>query len=289
MQKIMKPLVLLGTAAIVMACSLSLSQQQDATPSLVPTASQPPATDTDTAIVGTDTAVPQPTATPVRPAVPVSYENVSLNIPAGLAAGTTNTTVTDTEFPYINPGAGPMPQHTKIVLNDYVIEDTVLQPQILVFPAKDYAGYTDLTQKTVAALQGLKFTPGQPVPEGLPVGVLSAQVHPVTFGHGRGLAYLTQFDQAPLPINNRELIYYFHGLTADGSKYVEVILPVQAKFLPEDENPFSSLPSDGVPFTMENIQAYYQAVTAKLNATLTNKFTPPLSTLDALVQSITTH
>ncbi len=70
MQKIMKPLLLLSTAAIVMACSLSLSQQQDATPSSVPTASLAPATDTAPAVVGTDTAVPEPTATPVRGAVP---------------------------------------------------------------------------------------------------------------------------------------------------------------------------------------------------------------------------
>jgi hypothetical protein len=233
--------------------------------------------------------VPEATGTPVRGVLPVSYNNVKLSVPAGLSTGTTNSTGTDTEFPFTNPSSGPMPEHTKIVLNDYPLQDTLLEPEIMVFAAQDYAAYTDLTQQTVSVLKGLKFTPGQSVPSGLPVGALSAQVHPVSFGDGRGLAYLTQFDQTPLPINNRELIYYFHGLTTDGSKYVEVILPVQSEFLAPDENPYSALPSGGVPFKMDQIQAYYDAVAAKLNTALSKQFAPTLPTLDALVQSISTH
>ena len=39
-------------------------------------------------------------------------------------------------------------------------------------------------------------------------------------------------------------------------------------------------------FEMNELQIYFDAVTEKLNATTSEKFTPSLATLDALVQSI---
>jgi len=81
------------------------------------------------------------------------------------------------------------------------------------------------------------------------------------------------------------LFYYFHGITNDGNYYVQVVLPIQAPFLAPDNNPNSPLPQNGIPFHGD--QSYFSAVEQQLNATPPNQFSPSLSSLDALVQSIT--
>jgi hypothetical protein len=67
---------------------------------------------------------------------------------------------------------------------------------------------------------------------------------------------------------------------------VEAILPLQAVFLAPDEDPSSPLPPGGIPFNMYDPGTYYQDVANRLNATPPDGFTPSLSTLDALIQSI---
>jgi hypothetical protein len=150
-----------------------------------------------------------------------------------------------------------------------------------------------LTASIVAALQNLQYTSGQPLPAGLPDGVFTAQAQPIQFQNGRGLRYLTQFDQSPLPVNNREMFYYFHGLTSDGQFYIQAILPLHSSLLVADEEPTSITPPDGVQFDWTDIMngydampAYLEAVTRKLDAADSNSFSPTLPMLDALIQSI---
>ncbi len=243
---------------------------------------------TTTPVLPTDTAMPQATGTAATvPGTQVSYGGVSFTIPGGIGSGTVNTTTTEVEFPYTNPSNGEMPQHVKMVINSYPILGTSLQPQVIVFPAADYAQYGPVTGQVVSALQAMQFMDGQPLPAGFPDGPFSAHVGALPFAGGRGIRYLTQFDQAPLPVNNLELIYYFHGLTSDGKSYVQVILPVQAAFLAPDNNSGSTVPQGGIPFDMNNLDTYFQSISDKLNATPPGDFTPSLDTLDALVQSIT--
>ena len=225
------------------------------------------------------------TATPATQGASVSYNQVSFIIPHGLANGTTNTITTGIEFPYINPSAGDMPQHIKIVLDGYPIPGTSLDPQITVFKSSEYAQYADLTQQTISALQNLQYAQGQPLPGGLPSGQFDAQGQAVNFADGHGIRYLTQFDESPLPVNNHELIYYFHGLTNDSQYYVQAILPLQASFLALDENPNSPLPANGIPFHAD--PSYFNTIAQQLNTTPPNQFSPSLTSLDALVQSIT--
>jgi hypothetical protein len=254
---------------------------------VLPTAAAPTA-GVSTIVAATLQAMTPPVQTsPAAPAgLSVTYSNVSLVLPPGLASGTTNSTTTDVEFPYVNPSGGPMPQHTKIILNGYPLQGTMFEPQITVYRATEYAQYGPLTQNIVSALQGLQYSPGQPLPKGLLAGVLDAKTQALDFANGHGLRFLTQFDQAPLPVNNHELFYYFQGLTTDGSDYVQVILPLQAPFLAPDDNPASALPPGGVPFDMNGLQIYFDAVAENLNATAPEQFTPSLAALDALVQSI---
>ena len=206
----------------------------------------------------TSIATPTITASPVPQGLSVTYTNLNLLIPPGLASGTTNATTTGVEFPYINPSFGNMPQHTKIILNGYPIQGASLQPQILVFRAEEYSRYGNGNQQFISGLRSVHYQHGQPLPQGLPAGPFSADVQSLNFINGNGIRYLTQFDESPLPVNNHELIYYFHGISNDGSYYVQAILPVQAPFLAPDENPNSPLPRNGIPFHSD--QPYFNAI-----------------------------
>ncbi len=265
-----------------------------------PAATETPAIATPTQTPPTFTAIPTftgtgaPASTPASPVTftpgpagaAIGYGNVTLVLPDSLGSDTVNTTSTEVEFPYVNPSNGDMPQHVRLEITGYPVQGTVLQPQIMVFPAAKYAAYTDFTRQIIMTLQTMQYYDGQPLPAGLPDGPFNAHVGSVRFAGGHGIRYLTQFDQAVLPINNKELIYYFHGLTDDGTYYVEAVLPVQAAFLAPDENPASPLPANGIPFSMDNLDSYFQQIADKLNATPPDDFTPSLSALDALIQSI---
>ena len=236
-------------------------------------------------------AAPPPTATPSG--APVSSNGITFVIPTGLAVSASANSTSAVELPYINPSFGDMPQHTVFDLDNYAVQGTQYQPQVMVFRAAEYAQYTELTASIIAALQNLQYSAGQPLPESLPNGVFIAQAQPIQFQNGKGLRYLTQFDQSPLPVNNREMFYYFHGLTSDGQFYVQAILPLHSSLLVADEEPTSITPPDGVQFDWTDIMngydampAYLEAVTQKLSAADPNSFTPTLSMLDALIQSI---
>jgi hypothetical protein len=292
MNKLWKFVLVSATMVIILACNL---------PSAAPTPTSQPnvativagtlqaATDaaaTSAAqITSTPTITPTATASPTPQALAVNYANIQLAIPSNLANGTTDVTTTDIEPPYINPSAGQMPQHTKIILNGYPVQGASWQPQIIVFNAGQYARYTDSTQHIISGLRSMHYQHGQPLPEGLPSGQFNADVQSINFANGNGIRYLTQFDESPLPANNRELFYYFHGITNDGNYYVQVVLPIQAPFLASDNNPNSPLPRNGIPFHGD--QSYFNAIEQQLNATPPNQFSPSLTSLDALVQSIT--
>ena len=292
MNKSQKAILIFGTMVLILACNFpSAAITPTSEPNIATIVANSLQAATDAAgtsaaqITSTPTITPTATASPTPQALAVSYGNVQLAIPSNLASGTTNVTATDIESPYINPSAGQMPQHAKIILNGYPIQGASWQPQIIVFNAGQYARYTDLTQHIISSLRTMHYQHGQPLPQGLPAGPFNAAVQSVNFVNGNGIRYLTQFDQSPLPVNNRELFYYFHGITNNGTYYVQVILPVQAPFLAPDENPNSPLPRNGIPFHGD--QSYFNAIAQQLNTTPPSQFSPSLTSLDALVQSIT--
>ncbi|MGA7193703.1 MAG: hypothetical protein WBW94_08740 [Anaerolineales bacterium] len=289
MNRLGKFVLIFSTIGIILACNY---------PSAAPTPTSQPNVATivastlqvvtavaQTSAAQTPAITPTATASPTPQALPVSYVNINLLIPSNLANNTTNVTTTDIEPPYINPSAGQMPQHTKIILNGYPVQGASWQPQILVFRADQYAHYGNGNQQFISGLRNLHYQHGQSLPGNLPSGQFNADIQSVNFVNGTGIRYLTQFDESPLPANNRELFYYFHGITNDGNYYVQVILPVQAPFLAPDENPNSPLPRNGIPFHSD--QSYFNAIAQQLNATPPDQFSPSLTSLDALIQSIT--
>ena len=113
--------------------------------------------------------------------------------------------------------------------------------------------------------------------------VMHAQVQYIDFKNGVGVRYLTQFDQAILPINNHELHYTFQGLTADGKYYVAAVLPVNLPVLPEDESVDLNNPPQNF---VEDFPKYLSDTVAMLNGQSPGAFTPDLSQLDAMIESI---
>ena len=297
MRTVRTAVLVLTSAVVILACDVSSLPLPNlsSTATFVP----PPPAATDTPVLA-PTATPTPVVaepSPTFTAIPpigspevmgrsVDYRNLRFVIPDGLSTDTTSSYVTDVELPYINPSNGPMPEHIKVMINGYPIQGATLQPQVHVFPVSLYAKYSDLTQQMMSTLENSQFLDGQPLPAGLPEGPFDAHVASVEFANGRGIRYLTQFDEAALPANNREMIYYFQGITLKADYYVQVILPVQAPFLAANGDPNSPVPAGGIPFNMDDLGAYFQAVSDKLNATPPDQFNPPLAVLDALVRSI---
>ena len=110
---------------------------------------------------------------------------------------------------------------------------------------------------------------------------MHANIQYLDFKNGKGLRYLTQFDQAPLPINNNELFYTYQGLTDDGKYYVAAVLPVNHPSLPADQKVTGNEPPE---FTSD-FPKYVANVASNLNTQAANTFTPDLTKLDAMMSS----
>jgi hypothetical protein len=115
-----------------------------------------------------------------------------------------------------------------------------------------------------------------------------AQEKFLSFKNGTGIRFVTQYDQAPLPINNTSMFYTFQGLTTDGEYYVSVNMPVNLDYLPADDKPNSPTPSNGIPFDWENIENFptYLTIAVERISQPDNTFQPQLEVLDEMITSI---
>ncbi len=256
-----------------------------------PSAAQPPAA---TQAVPTSPAATTPPTQNAPQGTKVSFENVSLIIPTGLGTGANTVKNNDAEMPpFVNPSNGPMPQHIVITINGYPLPR---EARIAIFKASEYAGYTDFTQNVISELQSFNFQSSGSIPQDLG-STFQAQAGSVAIPNGHGLRYITQIMEAAVPISNDQTYYYYQGMTNDKMYFVMAVLPINAAFLAPTGDSNAALPSGGIQFppfsnpnaTSNDINAYYDSVTQKMNTPAPNDFTPPLTTLDALIQSITVN
>jgi hypothetical protein len=264
-----------------------------------------PATQTQVDQVGTIvattmqafTAAPsQSVSTPIpnqTDGIPISYENVSFVVPNGMASRANTETMTSVDT---NSGAPweIAPTHLRFTLTGYQLQGKFFEPQIYVYPADEYAQVNSVASEQIERLK--RALAGSPLlKETLPnvpffnaEHIIAANIQLLKFQSGSGVRELTQYDQYPAPINNHELFYHFEGLTSDGKYYIIAILPITAPILAEDEKPESSVPTGGIPVPPNTgpTDVYYFSVTEKLNSLTPDSFTPPLSALESLIQSI---
>lgn len=227
---------------------------------------------------------------------PVSLDTISFVIPTGIANSVQMEVVGAVPPSEGMPWWEIHPPYVKYPLQGYLLTNTFHDPIIYVYPADEFIQMSEGVGLGISTLKNIISSPEQTLPEELPFlptfnadQVFYSNHQILEFQNGKGVRYLTQFDQAPFPINNHELFYTFQGITNDGKYYVSAVLPVHASFLVEYGSPEYPLPADGIPFdwdNYENTPAYIEAVKQKLNSTDSNSFTPSLSTLDTMIQSI---
>ena len=249
-----------------------------------------PASTTPTSVSVTGTPIATPTNVLIHGNV-VTLNNVSLTIPEELArdALTEMVSATTDGAPWEFSSA-----YQKITLTGYPLEDKFHEPQILVFPADEYAQVNSIAAEQIDRLKKI-LAGSPPLKETLPripffnaEMQIAANVQIIPFQSGSGVRHLTQYAQYLAPINNHELIYQFTGLTADEKYFIIAVLPITAPILAADEKPDASVPTEGVPIPTDvgPNDTYYASITEKLVSLDSDSYTPSLNTLDTLIQSI---
>ena len=243
-------------------------------------------------------AAPPPTSTQPVDGMAVSFQRFSLVLPNGLA-----TNVLTGSVPAVNETEGPMvnaPEHVKFEFDNYAIPSTFHDPQILIYPAQEYAAMNDRAAANIAKLQAILNGTAAADADNLPhisifnaAQVFAAQIQTVKFANGSGVRYLTEYAQYVATVNNNDMFYCFQGLTSDGKYYILAILPASHPLLAYDANPETVIPEGGIPFPgydntdASAFDAYYDSVVALLNQQAANSFMPALVSLDKLIESIT--
>ena len=126
--------------------------------------------------------------------------------------------------------------------------------------------------------------------------LMQSQIRQLSFQNGSGFRGVVSRGQDGYWVNNESIVYDFHGLTDDGNYYVRVQIPVDWAYLIDsydlesNTNEDAILPDNLVPDSPDdnraNMMAYNQALEPLLDVAPDKEFTPDLSLLDALVQSI---
>ncbi|MCQ3939074.1 MAG: hypothetical protein DPW18_18825 [Chloroflexi bacterium] len=274
-----------GLAIVTLACG-----------ALAPTAA-PEQPGVETIVAATLTAIASQTLPDsTQPSgIPVSASGKGFTIPQGLAAGATPISISASLDPQ-TPIWEIYPAYIEFDLEGYPLQGTFFQPKIFIYPAGEFEQVNEGAAQIIGELRALLANPGAPLPANLPFlplfnagQVFHSNEKFLSFQNGSGIRYLTQFGQDISPVNNHSLFYTFQGLTNDGAYYISAILPVNAAFLVEFPSPEYPVPEGGIPFDWENYeaaQAYFDAVTQKLNTTPDDAFSPSIQSLDALIQSL---
>ncbi|NUM48330.1 MAG: hypothetical protein HUU38_26785 [Anaerolineales bacterium] len=278
---------------VALACSQSSALP---TPTTEPIPQTIP-TDLPTALPAVPTTEPTPTADPF-PGTPITFGNVTLVIPPGLATGILGTEIPAASGENVAPWE-IAPAHIQLTLEGYALQDKFHQPRLFIYPAEAYAALDEGVANNLAFIKGVCCRASNvPDPASLPhipffnAGqVFAANIQLVPFQNGSGVRFLTEYAQYFATVNNTDLFYHYQGLTEDGQYYILVILPVTAPLLAADANPESAVPAGGVPhpsFDDPNADwaGYYTNIAALLDTTAPNLFGPTLAQLDALIRSI---
>jgi hypothetical protein len=183
-----------------------------------------------------------------------------------------------------------VPTYTRMELINYPISPSFHEPQISIFPVAAYLEANEEAEYRIDQLQRMlderPADPAQPYPF-LPVWnagqSIALQLEYLEFNGGMGVRYLSQYGQAAWPINNQDLFYTLQGLTADGEFYISAVLPVNHPDLPSDGDSYIGEEYEAF---IENYEIYLVDIEQQLEASTTKAFSPSLSALDAVVQTL---
>jgi len=291
----MKKVILFLCLLIVMslACNASVNIAP-ASPALQPTNTMSPAiepaTTTPEIFISLTQAMPSP--------VDVSVDPLTITISPALASGASGIQVPRADgqdLPYfeITPG------HTILKLEGYLLQDKFHEPQIYVYPAQGYAELVpgafesmhrlrNVMNESIASIRAEQL-PAVPFFNAAQVFVSNVQL--ISFQNGQGVRFLTEYAQYAASANNHDLFYHFQGFGDDGTYYIIAIFPITAPVLAETSDAGAVLPFGGIEYPDINssnpdFPKYYASITDLLNTTAPEAFTPALSQLDTLIQSM---
>lgn len=250
-------------------------------------------TPTQTVTAPIVTAEPTVEPIPTEAASPSIGMGVHLEIPASIASGASVQLIPAPAVPSEGPAMDNYPDYLQVDLTGYVLSDTFHQPRINLYPVADTAARNEFAAATISELQTmLADRPADfadPMPF-LPIFNAAQMMHAkesyLQSGTVDGVRYLTQYAQAPYPINSHDLFYTFQGFTADGATYVLAILPVSH---PDLAATGDELPGPDYQDFIDNYETYTQASVDLLNGAEDASFTPSLADLDAMIQSLWTE
>lgn len=223
----------------------------------------------------------------------VTLNNVSFSLPIGVANDAQSEMVSAVTDINASPSWELAPAHSQFKITGYQLQGRLLEPQILVYPADEYAqlnpAAADQIQRLKTLLAGASMSKeAMPIVPAFNAGpIFASHMQLLDFQGGRGVRMVTQYAQYLATANNHELFYHFQGLTNDGRYYIVAVLPVSSSILAEDDNPNSPVPPGGVPAPSAGPDAaYYDSVTRALDAMYPDSFNPSLFQLDTLIKSI---
>lgn len=281
------PLIVLALALASLACALPFGQQQTPAEITETPVVSPPEGESAT----TDSAAPDDTG------LLVQTDGYQFIIPDGVANGFQVTTYPEVAGEQDSPYWEVAPEHVEFTLQGYALQNTFHTPRILVYPAARYAELQDGAAESIRRIEAI-LGGAAPTRENMPYvpffnagAAILARPEVQPFGNGSGVRVITQYGQAVMHINNNELFYLYQGLTDDRQYYVIAILPITHPSLSSSPDPYAPLPQGGFAFPaydaeVAEFETYFGLVTDLLNTTQPEAFTPSLTSLDALVQSI---
>lgn len=232
------------------------------------------------------TSPPQATATPLPDVI---YGGVSFSFDKSIVASVNEQTIAAENA---GPDAAPwmsQPEHIRFDFNGYALSGTFHEPRLYIYPVEAYAALSPAAGEIAAELR--QFLEQKPAaPQSIPFlplwnagQMLRANIRYLDFQSGSGVRFLSQYGQAVYAINNHSLFYTFQGLTSDNRYYVAAVLPVMHPSLPADE---SYIPGGDMDAFWNNFESYVNEVQQQLAAQPDASFTPDLSKLDAMMQSL---
>lgn len=295
MKKVLLSLSIL--AVISLACGVTID--------ITPNAENPTEENTPVSVIEPPTTTPEVfiSRTQAIPGTPVTntlvtFGRLTLEIPSSVANGASGSEIA----PVTNEDApvwGKTPGHLEVSLGDYyVLQGKFHQPRIYVYPATDYAVLVPGAFESMHRLRNIMSDVVPMTPDQLPIvpffnaaQIFASNIQTLSFQNGSGIRFVTEYAQYAAPVNNHELVYHFQGFSDDGEYYIIAILPITAPVLAETDAPGAAVPAGGIAYPDINnpdadFQGYYASVTDLLNATPSEAFTPALSQLDALIQSM---
>lgn len=236
---------------------------------------------------------------PASPVTTITFDGVSVNFDPAFALGVNLTRYAGDPADLQQPGGAeppytqfiyydnlPVPEHAydaKVAVRVYDIISTQAYPETnaqvaslstLLSTRVDLNAYQTVTD--IASDNALPFLPVAPAAQ-----IIRARAEYIELPNMSGIHYITAYRQDASPFLSNDFTYTFQGITDDGTRYISVTAPLNVATFPAD------FPADfDNDAFVAGMTEYLNQSIAQINTGADSDFTPTLSELGALVNSL---